>query len=273
MLDEFYKWSTYLNTLLDVDPAEAVKQAREINLDTPERLNLMSLRAAILVDGGALTQQQDAIEEGVTLLRELHSLLPAAGIIYNLANGLVALAGFPPHDSSWLDHQERTREFRAEARRCFWKVIQDMEADSSLRTQAWTNLANQFSGSYRLGEAHDAWRAALEIDPENGVAASAAARNLLWLYEQGGCSELTRMEAAMLAKIAQKCLIRVRQYAGARAAEQISAFITAFDEPPPRSPNTDPFVSWVERERLTLAPAVELVDPKPSHYTHLHCAP
>lgn len=93
MLDRFYERSVHLNILLGNDPAEAVKQAREIDLDSPERFNLMSLRAAILVDGGALTQQQDAIEEGLALFRELHSLFPTAGIIYNLANGLVATTG------------------------------------------------------------------------------------------------------------------------------------------------------------------------------------
>jgi len=261
VLDRFYERSAHLNTLLDNDPAEAVKQAREIDLDTPERFNLMSLRATILVDGGALIQNQDAIEEGLALLRELHSLFPTANTIYNLANGLVAMAGNPPRDQNWLDHQERTREYRAEARRCLWEVAQNLDADSSLRTQAWTNLANQFSSSYRLGEAHDAWLAALKIDPENGVAACSAARNLLWLYEQGGCSDLTRIEAVILAKIARRHKDRVIQYAGAQAAEQIAAFANEFGDPPPRSPHKDPFIRWVEHERLTLAPVVELIDP------------
>lgn len=263
MRDRFYEQSAYLNTLLNSDPAEAVKQARKINLDTPEpeRFNLMCLRAAALVDGGVLTQQQDAIEEGLALYRALHGRFPTADITYNLANGLVASTGNPSRGPNWLDHQERTRELRIEARQCFWKVAQDSDADSALRTQAWTNLANQFSNSYRLGEAHDAWLAALGIDPENGVAASSAARNLLWLYGQGGCSELTRVEAIMLAKIAHRHQDRVIQYAGTQAAAQIAAFASELEDPPPRSPHTDPFIEWVERERLTLAPAVELIDP------------
>jgi len=214
-----------------------------------------------LLDGGALTKQLDAIEEGLTLFRELHGLFPTADMTYNLANGLVAAVGTPPRDPSWLDHQERTRELRAEARRCFWKVAQDTDADSPLRTQAWTNLAKQFNSSYRLGEAHDAWLAALEVDPENGVAAGSAARNLLCLYEQGGCSDLTRVEAILLAKIVHRHRDRVIQYAGAQAAEQIAAFASSLGEAPPRSPHTDPFIEWAERERLTLAPVVELVDP------------
>ncbi|NIJ79280.1 tetratricopeptide (TPR) repeat protein [Xanthomonas arboricola] len=263
MLDSFYERSAQLNALLNSDPAEAVKQAREIDLDLPtnERVNMMGLRAAILVDGGALIQQQDAIEEGIALLRELHALFPTADLTYNLANGLVATIGFPPRDDSWLDHLESSKESRAEARRCFWKAAQDTDADYGLRTQAWTNLANQFSSSYRLGEAQDGWLAALEIDPENGVAASSAARNLLWLYARGGCSELTRIEAVMLAKIADRHRDRVVQYAGAQAAEQIAAFASELEDPPPRSQHQDPFISWVERERLTLAPAVELIDP------------
>ena len=83
MLSKFYELSAYLNSLLDSDPALAVKKAREIDLDTPERPNMMSLRAAILVDGGALIQQQDAIEEGLELLRELDGLYPSADITYN----------------------------------------------------------------------------------------------------------------------------------------------------------------------------------------------
>ncbi|MFJ1208778.1 LA2681 family HEPN domain-containing protein [Burkholderia pyrrocinia] len=263
MQDRFYKLRARLNTLLDSDPGEAVKQALEINLDAPEpeRINLMILRASTLVDGGALTQQQGAIEEGLALFRELHSRFPRADITYNLANGLIAATGNPPHGPSWLDHQERTKEHRAEARRCFWKVAQDPDADSALKTQAWTNLANQFCSSYRLGEAHDAWLAALEVDPENGVAASSAAHNLFWLYERGGCSDLTRVEAIMLAKIAHRHLDRAIQYAGAQAAEKIAAFACELEDPPPRSPHTDPFIEWVERERLTLAPAIERIDP------------
>lgn len=261
MLDRFYERSAHLSTLLDNDPAEAIRQAREIDLDKPDRFNMMSLQAAILVDGGALTQQQDAIEEGLALFRDLLRRSPSVEIVYNLANGLIATVGFPPKDASWLDHQERTREHRAEARRCLWKASQDLDADSSLRTQAWTNLGSQFSNSFRLGEAHDAWLAALAIDPENGVAAISASRNLLWLYEKGTCSDITRIEAAMLAKIAHRHPDRVIQYAGAQAAKQIAAFANEFEDPPSRSLHDDPFITWIERERLTLSPAVELIDP------------
>ncbi|HEY2345701.1 MAG TPA: LA2681 family HEPN domain-containing protein [Xanthomonadaceae bacterium] len=259
-LERFQELSVHLKNLLDIDPVEAVAQARKIDLDTSQRVNLMGLRAAILVDGGKLTQQQDAIDEGLTLFRELHAQFPTANVTYNLANGLVATVGNPPHGPSWLDHRERTKDYRAEARQSFWKVVQDFDADPSLRTQAYTNLANQFNHSFRIGEAHDAWLAALEIDSENGVAASSAARNLLWLYGQGGCSDVTRTEAAMLAKIAHRNRDRIVQYAGAQVAEQIAQFAAEFDDPPTRARHSDPFISWVERERLTLAPVSGLID-------------
>jgi hypothetical protein len=258
-LEEFHRLSSHLNDLLDTNPAEAVKQAGDIDSDAEKFF--MSLKAAILIDGGALTGQPQAIEAGIELLRVLRKQHPSADVTYNLANGLIALAGFPPAGPNWVDHQERTKAIRAEARRFFWEVANDADVAPSIRTQAYTNLANQFSNSMRLGEAHDAWLAALQIDPENGVAAAAAARNLKWLYDQGGCSELTHIEAAMLAKIAQKNLDRIREYAGAQAAEHINNLAGAFDEPPPRTLNKDPFLHWVEQERLTLAPAVELVDP------------
>lgn len=259
--NKFTELSDHFETLLNSNPAEAIKQVREIELNTSDRFNLMGLRAAILVDGGVLTNQQNAIEEGLAYFRELYGLFPNDNIAYNLANGLVAAIGNPPRNRSWPDHQEHTSEQRAEARRYYWKVAHNLDADPMLRTQAWSNLANQFSNSFRLSEAQDAWRAALAIDPKNGVAASSAALNLLWLFDQGCCSDLTRVEAIMLAKIAHRHQDRVIQYAGAQAAKQIAAFASELGDPPPRSPHTDPFIRWVERERLTLAPVVELVDP------------
>lgn len=262
--DDLRELSIRLTVLLDSDPAEAVRQARQIDIGSPNRLtrlNAMTLRAAILVDGGEATQQRDALEEGLRLFRAAYEELPEIGIAYNLANALVSLVGAPPPGPDWLDFQENTRVLRAEARRLYWQVARDETADRGLRTQAWTNLANQFSRSTRLGEAHDARLAALAIDSSNGVAAASAARELLWLFNQGGCSDLTRIEAVMLAKIAKQHSDRVRAYAGRRAADEIAAFADELGEPPPRSPHPDPFIRWVERERLTLAPAVELVDP------------
>lgn len=93
MPNRFYERSIHLRALLDNNPVDAVKQSRKIDLDIPERFNLISLRAAILVDSGALIHNQDAIEEGLALFRELHDLFPYADITYKLANGFVAAIG------------------------------------------------------------------------------------------------------------------------------------------------------------------------------------
>lgn len=261
MTEKFQKLSENLSSLLESNPLEAIRKAREIETRAAAGSNFKSLRAAILVDGGVLANDRSAVEEGVEILRDLHATHPLSEIKYNLANGILGLVGNPPRDSTWVDHQERTREFRAEIRQLLWHASQDEGADYRLRTTAWTNLANQFSNSFRLSEAHDARMAALKADPENGVAASSAAKDLLWLYGQGGCSELTRMEAIMLAKLALQHEDRIIQYAGKKVAVQIAAFAKGLDDPPQRSPHTDPFIKWLENERLTLAPAVELVDP------------
>lgn len=258
----FAELSQHLVALLNIRPLEAIQEARKIDLDTtPSRLNLMSLKAAILVDGGQLLQQADAIDEGLGLLRELFEQFPSPSIAYNLANGLVAKAGPREDGPGWLDKQERTIATRAEARRLFWQVVESQDAEPSVVTQAWTNLANQFSNSFRLSEAHDARLAALRIDPSNGVAAGCAARELMWLFHQGGCSDLTPIEAALLAKIAVRYEDKVVAYAGAQGAREIKAFVDRFGDLPVRSTHDDPFTAWVERERLTLSPTVELVDP------------
>ncbi len=253
--------------LLDTDPAAAVVAARGIDLacEGGERLNRMSLRAAILVDGGHDTADMGAVAEAVVLLRELHSTVGGAAVAYNLANGLITSVGTPPHDDGWLDHMERTRELRVEARLLFAAVARDESAPAVLRTQAWTNLANQLSQSWRVAEAHDARLAALRIDPTNGVAAASAVKDLLWLDQLGGCAPTTRIEAAHLARIARDNRARIQEFAGTRVAEHLSALAAEVDETPARAPHADPFMRWVEQERLTLGPTVELVEPALGH--------
>lgn len=108
---------------MDADPKLAIQKAREIDLDGPHRVNWMSLRAATLVNAGSSLGSQYAIDEGLELYRELHDVYPTADITYNLANGLVEVSNCGRADSEWLDHQEQTRAYRAEARRCYWRVL------------------------------------------------------------------------------------------------------------------------------------------------------
>jgi hypothetical protein len=257
-----------LSELLDVDPALAVVGARKIDLacEGVERLNRMWVRSAILVDGGMATGDRAAVEEAVALLRDLRAAIREPAVVYNLANGLSALAGHPPRDAGWLDHMEATRADRLEARSLFFAVGRDETSDVKQRTQAWTNLANLLTGTWRLGEAHDARLAALRLDPTNGVAAGAAAKDLNWLLEQPGlCGPTTAIEAEHLAHIAELHRERSAEYAGAAAADHYASFRRRAEPPARRAPHVDPFVRWVEDERLTLAPTVELVEPSLGH--------
>jgi len=262
MIETLHEMSLRLQALLDDDPEEAIRQAQQLDLSSPQRFNLMAVQAAIFVDGGGLTNQPHVVDDGIAILRELFKDFPVGNVAYNLANGLVTAVGQPRFDiPEWLEDQERTAEQRAEARKLYWRAIHDVK-DAEHQTQAWTNLANQLSRSFRLGEAHDARIAALKVDPRNGVAAFGAVRDLMWLFQQGGCSDLTRVEAIHLAKIAKQDPQKLVAYAGALAAREIMRLADELGEPPTRSHHTDPFIQWVEQERLTLSPAVELVDPQ-----------
>jgi hypothetical protein len=257
-----------LSGLLDADPALAVAGAREIDLacEGVERLNRMSVRAAILVDGGLAVGDRAAVIEAVSLLRELRAAVAKPTVVYNLANALSALAGHAPRDDGWLDHMETTRALRLEARSLYVAVGRDDSADVKQRTQAWTNLASLLTGTWRLGEAHDARLAALRLDPTNGVAAGAAAKDLNWLLQQPGmCGPATAVEAEHLAHIAELHRERSAEYAGAAAADHYASFRRGAEPPARRAPHVDPFVRWVEDERLTLAPTVELVEPSLGH--------
>lgn len=263
MADDIYNFveiAAHLVHLTNTDPHEALRQARALSLEGRNRLNSMQLRAATLVNAGFQCQQQDAIHEGLALYRELHSEYRTPDTVFNLGTAIVSSIGYSPNDDGWLDHKERTRQLRSEARACFWSVGQDAEASISARSQSWTNLANQLGDSQRWSECHDARLAAMALDRKNGVAAHAAARYLIYCYQKGLCSELAILEAAAYAKVARENRDRIIEYAGLQAADGMLSFLNRFQEPPPRAPHSDPFISWVERERLTLGPTVELVD-------------
>ncbi len=257
-----------LTCLLDTDPAAAVEAARQLDIScssTKQRINRMSLRAAILVDGGRACGDRGAVGEAVKLLRELHTMKSSAGVTYNLANALNAMAGDPPKDASWFEFMNRTRDLRFECRSLLAAVATEADATDELRTQAWTNLAYQLSLTWRLGEAHDSRLRALQLDPTNGVAAGSAAQELLWLEGSGLCAPTTRIEAAYLAKIARHNEARIKQLAVGPVAKLLSKLVDGVDEPPDRAAHSNPFLKWVEKERLTLAPTVELVEPELGH--------
>lgn len=256
---DFQELLARLNHLEDTDPGAAIREARRIVADGPQAPNLKVIQAAALVNAGVLIQARDAVEEGLALYRELHSTFPTPDVKFNLATAIISAAAFTSEEGDRLDHLESTKALRAEARGYFWHVAQNTEAADAIRTQSWTNLANQLEGSFRFSEAHDARLAALKLDPGNGVAAASAIRYLLSCYHQGLCSDLAIHEASALAQVARSNQDRIIEYAGLQAANSIEAMIKSLPDALPRDAHADPFVTWVEQERLTLAPSVELI--------------
>jgi hypothetical protein len=259
--NDFNQIVARFDELESTDPQEAINQARSLILDGPHGQNFKVIRAAVLVNVGVAINQQDAVQEGLALYREIYESHQTPAIRFSLATAIISSVDITFPTCDWIHDRESTRILRAEARSLFWEVAQSRDADDDIRTQSWTNLANQLSVSCRLSEAHDARLTALKLDPENGVAAASAIRYLMSCYQKELSSEMALAEASVLAKIARENPNRIVEYAGARAAASIAAFVEQFPDPPARAKHRDPFVSWVEQGRLTLSPTVELIDP------------
>ena len=70
----FSEPSDRLSALLDVSPSDAIQQARTINLDTPERLDLMSLKANVII-GRSHTLSDALRREFEVLLRDFNGVV------------------------------------------------------------------------------------------------------------------------------------------------------------------------------------------------------
>lgn len=252
---------TRLSLLLDSDPSKAIAVARSIDEGESEFEERSILKGAILIDAGCAANDMTAVMEGVAVTRGLHALAPSSITAFNLANGLAAIGSRTLETSEWLDQRVSTESFRAESRSLLWEVLQSDDEDSDLATQAYSNLANQYAASCRLYEAHDARLDALSLDPTNGVAAGEAAIGLQSLYDQGGSSEITLNDAALLAKQALLNLDSIRRLAGKRAIERFQQLANRYEDISVQTMSTDQFILWVQRERLALAPAVTLIEP------------
>lgn len=250
-----------LQELMDRDPVTAVAEARQITDSTREARHV---KAAILVDAGAAAGDGKAVGEALVILRQLWLERPDdPSTAYNLANCLTATSGPAPGTvSGFANWLQDTAPHRLEARTLYMEVAVCDRAPAVLRTQAVTNLAGALTSTYRLGEAHDARLLALRLDPNNGVAAAAAARDLEWLCSYCGCADTTRKEVGALARIAVENGDIVHSYLGASAGERLIELARRMEGPSARTPPTDPFLSWVEQERLTLGPTPEYVDPQ-----------
>ena len=260
---KIHEIKSHLKKLLNRNPREAIREARRLKLTgkgSIDHFNLEYAKACILVDAGSLIRERNAIEEGLRIFQWCYEERPNPGTAYNLANGICAMVGTPPHDEGWLDHQERTRHDRNKIRQYFWSAANGRKFYNTLRSVALTNLGNQFSASFRYGDAQDAWFFALKADPENGVAACCAARNLFYLYQQGMGSDATLEQIRRLSRTVRLNKKRLTEYTSQKEADNILNFVNQWDKPLSEPASESPYVQWVKDERLALAPTLEAVN-------------
>jgi hypothetical protein len=257
MDNAFLEFTNRLRGMLDSDPRHALSIVRLLDLKS---FNNAFLYSSVLIDAGHILNDKSAVKDGVSILRELLESHDSVDLKYNLANGLASLVSNPPHNDEWLEHQELTRKKRYEIRQLYWDAASAPDVGPSIRTQALTNLANQFSNSYRLSEAHDTRLNALKVDAKNAVAAASASLELMWLHKMGIGSDTAYTEAVILAKVANENSDRLEELVGSQNAAIILEYAGSLPTASNRSLHKDPFINWVESERLTLSPTVELVE-------------
>lgn len=243
---------------MDEDPVEAIAEARKLFGGNP---NIRSVAAGVLIDAGAIVQDANAVQDGITVFRELTARFgDLPNLRYNLANGLVALADVEKFVD--IDWYLKTSPLRREARSLFRDVV-NSNADEGLQSAAATNLANAFCKAHRWAEAYDSYLEALRYDPTNAIASTGAARILL------RCARLGLGDPSVLIAVAQRHIERskvneqrLRELGGARAHEELSKLFEA--ELPggayPNLSNADEYQRFVARHRLALSLTIEGLD-------------
>lgn len=245
--------------LIDSNPARAISEARSLSSDLASPKS--SVKAAILVDGGARARDRDAVAKGVELFRSLSQSLPErVDLRYNLADGLVALTDL---DATPVpDWYAATAEMRQEARKLYTSAGR-ARASPALATQALTNLGNALDKAHRWAEAYDAYAEALRIDPANGMASGCAAQ-LVWRCVRLGLGDRGRLTALAqeYGRHAQNHDDEVRRYGGAHASETFRRLPVgdASGRTPDSPRGLDAYRAFAVEQRLVLVPFVEATD-------------
>ena len=247
-----------LYRLGDADPDEALRLVKGLTGTAEYRAAVENLQAGVLIDVGARARRRDAVEEGVQLLRLLTEAHPdVVTYQYNLGNGLLALAEF---EGVVGQAGIAPRVMRQEARKLLGSA-RPSDPDV-LVTQALTNLGNSLSRSHRWSEAHDAWVAALERDPKNGMAAGSLAQ-LLLSRARGRTDDAARLRAVAFryAKIARENVERVMKFGGPAAVEAFARLPDGDPAPVLRTARLTGYLRFIARHHLALVPTIEGLDP------------
>jgi len=265
---EFKKLSKKLNILLDSDPEKAIMEASAIDGD----MNFQLLKAAILVDAGAIVKDKTAVTLGVEIYQDAVNKYPNnSELIYNLANGFHALAISTEYvDFSWY---QETHKYRQKARKLFYSSAYDTSSSSDIGSQSFTNLGNVHWSSYRWVEAYDFYMLALQKNKCNGVASSGALKILRYaLNQEIGYPDLLCQEIEYLAAHVASNKDSIESYAGKNSADGILNEIDSITikERPRKIENTNPFIEFVVKNNLTLSPTIHSFEHETDRWDNLN---
>ncbi len=251
---EFGELAERLNRLIDEDPSEAIRQARELS----GSINIDSLKAGTLVDAGSLLKDLDAILEGVEFFRlAVDKYKENSALNYNLANGLHALSLSTSYEGySWYGE---TNKYRQEARHLYYNAAVDASASSDIRSQSFTNLGNLLWSSYRWVEAYDFYSHALEVNSKNAVASAGALKMLRYALEQGlGDPDLVTVEIEHLASHVHQNIDTIHAYTGEYGVNGIMGEISNIrpTKKTGQETHSDSYGEFVVKNNLTLSPTI-----------------
>jgi tetratricopeptide (TPR) repeat protein len=259
---EFQRLRVRWNYLLDEDPAQALKEARETSSNLSPRGEVHArIKASILIDAGAAAGDTKAIQDGIALFEELLSRFPKDPVChYNLGNGFLALADRQPYTGSdwFLD----TADLRQKARRQFL-LATSFDSTEVISSQAFTNLGNAFWKAHRWVEAYDAYTKALEHDRTNGVALTGAAKVLLHCVQHRiGNPKILRSVAGRHLKSAQQHSDKIRELIGSQAYKDLTKLFPQITDAETRYNLThaSDYEKFVARHRLALSPTITGLD-------------
>lgn len=246
--------SDKLQRLIDDDPAKAISEAFQLSGD----IGLELLKAAILVDAGALVKNYDVVAKGVEIFRNAANRdQDNSELKYNLGNGLHALALCTTYkDFSWYCD---TEDYRLEARQNFYVAANDIKALSDVRSQSCTNMGNLLWSSYRWVEAYDFYTLALTENPRNGVASSGALKMLQYALQQElGDYDLLVEEIEYLASHVKQNLESIHSYAGGYGVKGIVDAVKDIHcvEKGHSAVEGDEYKKFVVSNNLTLSPTI-----------------
>ncbi|MDC9501696.1 LA2681 family HEPN domain-containing protein [Pseudoalteromonas sp. Angola-18] len=251
---EIVEISEKLLGLIDDAPNQAIHEALQLS----GNISFELLKAAILVDAGAMVKNHNVVLQGVEIFRNaVTNYQDNPELKYNLANGLHALALSTIYkDFSWY---KETEDFRLEARQYFYMAANASNASLDIRSQSFTNLGNLLWSSYRWVEAYDFYTLALTENPRNGVASSGALKMLRYALQQElGDYELLVEEIEYLATHVKENLETIYSYAGGYGVKGIVDEIKDIRTGDRKQPTNEceNYENFVVSNNLTLSPTI-----------------